>query len=282
MNLASARAAGRVTAVSALLLTAAAVGMPQAGASVASSATGRCYCPSGSGSGSGSGGGPAAVAAPGGYSAVVTSRTITPAGGTIEAVSVPGGRVTLVVPRGAFPAPVQVTLTAPKLAAPDGAHVTGYTIVAGVGIQVQQNGAAYLRAFGKPLTLTVRSSSASASSLVAAWNGTRFVTEPDATVAAGIVTVRFRSDAEPDFAVLSPAVAAAQRIAPARGVAAVRGVAAARRVASERRMAAARRVAAAPAGIPGAARSMTGLLAAVLLALGAGGVVIAVRSSGRA
>jgi hypothetical protein len=241
MNLANARA-GRLTAASAVLFTVAAVGAPQAGASIGATAAGRCYCPSGSA--------PAAVTAPGGAGgyAVVTSRTVTPAGGAIRSVSVPGGRVTVLVPAGAFPIPVQVTLTAPKLTA----RVAGYTIVAGVGIQVQENGVAYPGTFLKPLTLTVRSSAALASSLVAVWNGRALVTAPGATVGQGIATVRFGTGAR-DFAVLSPAVPAAT------------------------------------AAIPGATTSMTGepflgegILAAVLLVLGAGGLVAAVRCSRRA
>lgn len=245
MNLASVRSLGRLTAASALLFTVSAVGAPHAGATVLGRAAARCYC--------GDGSAPAAATAPGGYSAVVTSRTINPSGGAIRAVRVPGGLVTLVIPAGAFPKPVQITLTAPKPVTPGSAHVTGPKVVIGVGIQVQENGVAYARSFLKPLTLTMRSSSAVPSSIVAVWNGRRFVTEPGATVARGAATVRFRSDTHPDFAVLSPMVTAA------------------------------------PAAIPGATTSMTGkpvlgegILAAVLLALGVGGLVIAVRSSRRA
>src|ERR1700733_1461729 len=60
--------------------------------------------------------GPAAPTVPGGFSAVVTSQTIGPAGGKIGPVSVDGVTTTLTVPAGAFPGPVQITLTAPDLA----------------------------------------------------------------------------------------------------------------------------------------------------------------------
>jgi hypothetical protein len=247
MKVSNVRSVGRLAAVSALLFTVAALGALPAGASVRAPATARCYCPSGVGSG------PATETAPGGYSAVVTSRTITSSGGAIGEVSVPGGRVTLVIPAGAFPVPVQITLTAPRLAALGGARLTGYRIVTGVGIAVQENGVAYPGTFRKPLTLTMRSLSAMSSSLVAVWTGKTFVTEPDATVARGAATVRFRLDTDPDFAVLSPAVTAA------------------------------------PAAITGATTSMTGepfigegILAAVLLALGVAGLVMAIRSSRRA
>ena len=240
MNLTSVRSAGRLTVVSALLMTAAAVGAPQAGASVRATTTARCYC-------SGDSALPGAVA-PGGYSAVVTSRTITPAGGTIGSVSVPGGRVTLVIPAGAFPVPVQITLVAPKLPSRD----AGDKVDTGVGIQIQENGVAYPGSFRKPLTLIMSSRSVISSSVVATWNGKAFLIVPDATAAPGAATVRF--DSHPTaFAVLSPFVPAASE------------------------------------AIPGATTSMTGepflgegILAAVLLALGAGGLLIAIRSSRRA
>jgi hypothetical protein len=240
MNLASVRSAGRLTVVSALLVTAAAVGTPHAGASVRETTAARCYCSGGSA--------PQGAVAPGGYWAVVTSRTITPAGGAITAVSVPGGRVMLVIPAGAFPVPVQITLTAPKLPA----RGIGRKVDTGVGIQIQENGVAYPGNFGKPLTLTMSSPSVTSSSVVATWNGKSFLTAPDATAAPGAATVRFDSDPSA-FAVLSPFVSAA------------------------------------PEAIPGATTSMTGepflgegILAAVLLALGIGGLVIAIRSSRRA
>jgi hypothetical protein len=246
MNFANARSAWRLAAISAalfpVLFTVLFTGAA-AGASVRAPAAARCYCPAGTGSG------PAVAAPPGGYSAVVISRTIARSGGVIGAAGVPGGRVTLVIPAGAFPVPVQVTLTAPKLAAPG---LAGYRVVAAVGIAVQQNGAAYRGAFGKPLTLVLRSSSVTPSSLVAAWNGRAFVTERGATAGRGAAAVRLRSGADPDLAVLSPVVTAA------------------------------------PAAIAGATTSMTGeplagegILAAVLLVLGAGGLVMAVRSARR-
>jgi hypothetical protein len=145
---------------------------------------------------------PTGVAPPGGYSDVITSQTITPAGGTIGPVVVDGATVTLVIPAGAFPVSVQITITAPNLLAVGDAGTAGYRVVAGVGIQVQEHGSAYRGTFLKPLTLTIRSSSITSSSVVVIWNGTAFVTETDATVASGVAVVRF--DTDPDFAVLAP------------------------------------------------------------------------------
>jgi hypothetical protein len=140
---------------------------------------------------------------PGGYFAVVTSQTITPAGGTIGPLTINGASVRLVVPAGAFPVPVQITLTAPDLGAIGNAGFRSFSVVAGVGIQVQENGSTYPGTFLKPLTLDISSSSITSSSLVVVWNGTAFVTDPSATVRSGEARSSF--DTDPDFAVLTPA-----------------------------------------------------------------------------
>lgn len=142
------------------------------------------------------------VAPPGGYSNVITSQTITPAGGTIGPLIVDGAIVTLVIPPGTFPVSVQITMTAPDLNAVGAAGLHDYKTVAGVGIQIQVNGQLYPGAFLKRLILTIRKSSITASSVVVVWNGTAFVTETDATVRSGVAVIRF--DTDPDFAVLSP------------------------------------------------------------------------------
>jgi hypothetical protein len=146
--------------------------------------------------------GPPAPPVPGGYTVVVTSQTIGPAGGTIGPVDVGGIPTTLTIPAGAFPVPVQITLTAPDLAAIGAGGFPGHNAIAGVGIGVQENGSTYPGTFLKPLTLTMSSSSITSSSVVVVWNGTAFVTESSATVTAGSATVTFDSD--PDFAVLGP------------------------------------------------------------------------------
>jgi len=155
-------------------------------------------------------GGAAGAAPPGGYSDVTTSQTITPAGGTIGPVTVDGATLTLVIPAGAFPVSIQITITGPDLFAVGSAGTAGYKAVAGVGIQVQENGLPYPGTFLKPLTATIRSSSITSSSVVVVWNGTAFVTEPDSTVTSGGAVVRF--DTDPDFAVLSPVAATATAI----------------------------------------------------------------------
>jgi len=143
---------------------------------------------------------------PGGHCVVVTSQTITPAGGTIGPVTIDGASVTLIVPAGAFPVPVQITLTAPNLCAIGTAGFRCFKVVAGVGIQVQENGSTYPGPFLKPLSLDISSSSITASSILAVWNGTAFVTDPEFTALSGELKAGF--DTDPDFAVLTPSCGA--------------------------------------------------------------------------
>jgi len=152
------------------------------------------------------------AAAPGAFTAVVTSRTITPAGGVIGPLTINGISVTLTIPPGAFPVSVQITLTAPNLAAIGNAGFTGFSAMGGVGIQVEVNGSPYPGTFLKPVTLSTKSPSITSSSIVVVWNGHAFVTETNATVGTGGATVSF--DTDPDFAVLSPTGAA---VAPISG-----------------------------------------------------------------
>lgn len=147
---------------------------------------------------------------PGGHCVVVTSQTITPAGGTIGPVTIDGASVTLIVPAGAFPVPVQITLTAPNLCGISTAGFRCFKVVAGVGIQLQENGSTYPGPFLKPLSLDISSSSITASSILAVWNGTAFVTDPEFTALSGELKAGF--DTDPDFAVLTPACRATTAI----------------------------------------------------------------------
>lgn len=153
---------------------------------------------------------PPSAPAPPGFSAVVTSVTIGPGGGTVGPVVVNGADVTLTVPAGAFPSPVQITLTSGDLATLGPAVFAGYNVVTAVGVQVQLNGAAYPGTFLMPLTLTVRGSGITSASVVTTWNGASLATYSAATTASGVATVSFDSD--PDFAVLSPVTTVAKPV----------------------------------------------------------------------
>jgi hypothetical protein len=143
-----------------------------------------------------------ATEVPGGYYTVVTSQTVTSAGGKIGPVSVGGLSVTLTVPAGAFSDTVQITLTGPNVAGIGDAGFSSCKAVGGVGVLVQQNGSKYSGKFAKPLTLSMASGSINALSVVVRWNGTAFVTESGATVRSGSATVSVVQD--PNFAVLAP------------------------------------------------------------------------------
>jgi len=164
-------------------------------------------------------------------------------------VSVGGVSATLIIPAGAFPVSVQITLTAPNITLVGSAGTAGYRAVAGVGVQVQENGSPYPGTFLKPLTVTIRSSSITTSSVVMVWNGKAFVTDTASTITTGVATVSF--DTDPDFAALSPSVVSA--------------------------------------AIPGATRAVTGkpfigegILAGVLVLLGASGLGVGWRRRVRA
>ena len=144
-------------------------------------------------------------APPGGFTEVVTTVTITPAGGVVGPVTVDGARVTVYVPAGAFPADVKLTITEPHL--PAITPTPGFTVTAGAGIQVTLNGSPYPGTFLKPVTVTFTSPNITASSQVVVWNGSSFVIDPDSTVTAGSASVSF--DTDPAFTVQSPNASAA-------------------------------------------------------------------------
>jgi hypothetical protein len=145
---------------------------------------------------------------PGGFSCVVTSRTVGPAGKVIGPLRLHGLVASLRV-RGAFRVPVQITITEPyaQSGACQGgpgignAGFGGYRPVGGGGVLVQLNGVAYRGIFARPLVLRLSSRSITRSSLVVAWNGMRFVTVPHAVVRRGLARVRVRASS--DFAVLT-------------------------------------------------------------------------------
>jgi hypothetical protein len=179
---------------------------------------------------------------PGGFSVVVTSQTLGPAGGIIGPVKVGTLHVTIRVPAGAFPVRVQITVTAPDVSQIGSAGFTGFRALGGVGIEVQEHGSTYPGDFLKPLTMHDSSGLITSSDELAEWNGSAFVLAPGVKIHTDSVSDSFDSD--PDFVVLGPT----------------------------------------SASIPGGTTAPTGkpflgqgILAGVLLLLGAGGIVRARR-----
>jgi hypothetical protein len=141
---------------------------------------------------------------PGGFTAVVTSMPITPAGGTVGPVTVDGASVGVHVPAGAFSQDVLLTITAPDLAAIKA--MPGFHVVAGAGVGVSLNGSPYPGTFLKPVTVTFSSPKIMPASAVVVWNGSAFVTDPASMAMAGSASVSF--DTDPAFAVESPTTSA--------------------------------------------------------------------------
>jgi hypothetical protein len=78
----------------------------------------------------------------------------------------------------------------------------GYRAVSGVGILVQVSGSAYQGTFPRPLALRLAGPSIRRSSIVAVWDGSRFVRAPHAVVRRRLAKVRV--DRNSDLAILTP------------------------------------------------------------------------------
>jgi hypothetical protein len=137
---------------------------------------------------------------PGAFTAVVTAVSVGPVGAIIGPVEVDGADITVVIPAGAFHDVIEVIITQPVLAA-----ITpppGSVIVAGVGVRATLNGSPYPGRFPEPISVTFRAPRITASSVVTAWNGRSFVSDPNATTTAGAATVTL--DTDPAYAIAAP------------------------------------------------------------------------------
>jgi hypothetical protein len=144
---------------------------------------------------------PPPVALPG-FTTVLTSRSIGPAGGTIGPDTCDGASFVLTVPAGAFPTTVQITEFCGNLGVLAPAVFAGFTAEAALGVEVQLHGGVYPGTFLKPLTLTSSDAAYTAASVVGLWNGVSLTADPNVTSAPGVVSVSF--DTDPDFAFMSP------------------------------------------------------------------------------
>jgi hypothetical protein len=139
-----------------------------------------------------------------GFTTVLSSKTIGPAGGTLGPATCDGATFTLPVPPGAFSTSVQITMFCGNLAVLAPAVFAGFTDEAALGVEVQLHGAAFPGAFLKPLTLTSTDAAYTAASVVGLWNGVSLTPYTDSTSAPGVITATF--DTDPDFAFMSPTV----------------------------------------------------------------------------
>jgi hypothetical protein len=146
----------------------------------------------------------------GGFTTILTTITVGPAGGSTGPIKADGFSLNVVIPPGTFATPVQLTVAAPTLstipAQPD------RTVVAGAGIAIGQGGTSYQGTFLKSITASFGSLGITAGSDVAVWNGSSFATDQDGTAAAGTASVSF--DTDPDFVVETPSSAIKKKSKP--------------------------------------------------------------------
>jgi hypothetical protein len=137
-----------------------------------------------------------------GYTTVLTSVTVGPAGATIGPVGCDGASFILAIPPGAFPTNVQITLTCGNLPFLRPFAFTGFTLDTALGVTVQLHGAIYPGTFLKPLMLTADDTLFTPASVVGIWNGTAFILDTNETSAPGVDIVSF--DTDPAFGFFSP------------------------------------------------------------------------------
>jgi hypothetical protein len=158
----------------------------------------------------------ATAGAPSGFTTVLTTQTIGPAGGTLSA-----GGVTVTVPAGDFTVATQVSIVSGTLSALTGLP-GGATPVVAIGVVFMQNGVKVTGTFPSPIKVTITNSSITAADqLYVFQNGSAVPATSDVnisgiTVADGSVT--FMVTADPYVAVL--ALASSSGVVPAATTAA--------------------------------------------------------------
>ena len=107
----------------------------------------------------------------------MTSQTVGTGGGTIGQVSGGKTKTTVVVPPGAFPTPLQVTISEPDISGIGDAGFCGYQAVAGIGIIIQNpvNESVNYDFLTDPLIVTVSSPGIKPGDIIVAWDGHKFV-----------------------------------------------------------------------------------------------------------
>ena len=148
---------------------------------------------------------PPPVPVPGGYLTVVTSQTVGTGGGTVGPASGGNTETTVVVPPGAFPTPLQVTITEPDISGIGNAGFCGYQAVAGIGVIIQNpaNGSVNYDFFTDPLVVTVSSPGIKPGDIIVAWDGDKFV-RVGVAEHGDSVTLKLTHAGYNFFAVLSP------------------------------------------------------------------------------
>jgi len=150
---------------------------------------------------------------PGGFSTVVTTKTVGSSGGTLNA-PVPGGDMQVDVPAGAFSAPVQIEITKPDLNGITSTDLSsvgfaGYHSVAGFGFKVlDQSGKALTGKFDKPVVITLHGANLGvAGQKVLRLDGPNNSSVVTFTLGNNLVTISL--DEDPNLVVVSPSKSAA-------------------------------------------------------------------------
>jgi hypothetical protein len=161
---------------------------------------------------------PVPAPVPGGFSEVVTSVTVGPAGMFIRHLELDGLNASLDIRPDTFLQPVQVTITEPFVR--DGPATTaylgqrrtcgnaagigdagfpGYCAISGAGILVQINGVDYTGPYPKPMILRIHWKP-KLTTIIVVWDGVRFVKAPQTRDRRHFA--RIKVTANSDFAVL--------------------------------------------------------------------------------
>lgn len=159
------------------------------------------------------------VDAPGGYTTVVETQTVTGSATTINSGSTGGASdVSLAVPQGAFSSPVQIEITAPDLSQVGSSlgsvGFENYTAVGGIGVKaLDTNGQALEGTFAKPLSLVLTGPKFGVpGEKVIEFTGASSVTVLPATLGKNSITIELSAD--PDIAIVNPPAAAASGTVP--------------------------------------------------------------------
>ncbi|MGH9103321.1 MAG: hypothetical protein ACRDYD_10150 [Acidimicrobiales bacterium] len=141
---------------------------------------------------------------PGGYTTVVTVQSVPATGGTVSA-RVDGAAVQVTVPAGAFGGTIQVVLTAPDLSGIGSAGQSGYSAVAGAGVLLESHGQEVSASGPQPVQVTLSDAQLDQGDRVVSLSPSGSHVLSGATAASGRVTVSLTSSA--DLAVVAPASA---------------------------------------------------------------------------
>lgn len=154
---------------------------------------------------------------PGGYSTVLTTKTVDASGATFTA-AVDGASATVKAPAGALPTGSQIEATKPSdlsgvTSGLSGAGFTGYKALAGIGVKVLDSGGAPVTGkFAKPITVTLTGTGIGAAGTKAImFNGASAASVLPSTLGTNSITITI--DQDPNIAAIAPTNASTAAVA---------------------------------------------------------------------